>query len=71
MKDQEIISLLHDIKQPTFFSRDDDFYDYRLCHSGYCLVYLDIKKGEVANFIRRFLRHDKFKTKAKRMGTVA
>ena len=68
MKDREIIPFLHQQSQPTFFTRDDDFYDRKLCHVGYCLVYLDVRKEEAATFIRRLLRHRAFKTKAKRMG---
>lgn len=70
MKDREIIPFLHQLKQPTFFTRDDDFYERKLCHAGYCLVYLDIRKEEVATFVRRILRQKSFKTKAKRMGKV-
>lgn len=70
MKDREIIPFLHQLKQPTFFTRDDDFYVPRLCHAGYCLVYLDVRKEEVAIFARRILRHPEFNTKAKRMGKV-
>lgn len=70
MKDREIIPFLHLLKQPTFFTRDDDFYERRLCHAGYCLVYLDVRKEEVAIFVRRVLRHPALKTKAKRMGKV-
>ena len=70
MKDKEIIPLLHQLNQPTFFTRDDDFYERKLCHAGYCLVFLDVRKGEVATFVRRVLRHKMFNTKAKRMGRV-
>ncbi len=70
MKDQEIIPFLHQLKQPTFFTRDNDFYKRQLCHTGYCLVYLDIRKTEVATFVRRILRHSSLSTKAKRMGKV-
>jgi hypothetical protein len=34
------------------------------------LVYLDVRKEEVALFIRRLLRHQAFNTNAKRMGNV-
>ncbi len=61
---------MHQLNQPTFFSRDDDFYKRQLCHARYCLVYLDVRKEEVAIFVRRLLRHQAFKTKAKRMGKV-
>jgi hypothetical protein len=70
MKDREIISLLHDQNRPTFFTRDDDFFDRNLCHTGYCLVHAAVEKNEVAVFIRRFLRHPRFNTRAKRMGSV-
>ncbi len=70
MKDHEIIPFLHQLNQPTFFSRDDDFYKRRLCHSGYCLVYLDVRRGDTSVFVRRVLRHMAFKTKAQRMGKV-
>jgi hypothetical protein len=70
MKDREIIPFLHQLNQPTFFTRDDDFYERRLCHAGYCLVYLEVRKEEAAIFVRRVLRQTAFKTKAKRMGKV-
>jgi len=70
MKDSEIVSLLHELPGPTFFTRDDDFYDASLCHPGYCLVYTAVEKNEVAVFARRLLRHPQLNTKAKRMGSV-
>ena len=70
MKDHEIIALLHRLRRPTFFTRDEDFYARHLCHARYCLVYLAVAKDEVAPFVRRLLRHREFDTVAKRMGTV-
>lgn len=70
MKDIEIISLLHDLPRPTFLTRDDDFFERNLCHTGYCLVYTAVQKNEVAIFTRRLLKHPEFNTKAKRMGSV-
>jgi hypothetical protein len=37
----------------------------------YGLVWLDAAPEEAAMFIRRFLRHPRFRTKANRMGIVA
>ena len=71
MKDEEIIPLLLQQRRPTFFTRDDDFHNRRLCHAKYCLVYMDVDKYEVAGFVRRLLRHPACRTQAKRMGTVA
>jgi len=70
MKDKEIIPLLHRLRRPTFFTRDEDFYDRNLCHKEYCLIYLAVRKDEVAVFIRRLLRHHLFNTAAKRMSSV-
>lgn len=70
MKDDEIIPFLRQLAQPTFFTRDLDFYKRNLSHMSYCIVYLEVRKEESAVFIRRFLRHPRFNTKAKRMGKV-
>jgi hypothetical protein len=70
MHDDEIIPLLLEQRRPTFFTRDDDFHDRRLCHAKYCIVYLAVDKYEVATFVRRFLRHPACNTQAKRLGTV-
>jgi hypothetical protein len=70
MKDKEIIPFLHQLRDTAFFTRDLGFFDHSLCHSRYCLVCLAVGKDEVAVFVRRFLRHPEFDTKAKRMGVV-
>lgn len=70
MQDDEIIPLLHQLRRPTCFTRDADFYDRQLCHARYCLVFLDIKKYEAATFVHRILRHHKCNTRSKRMGTL-
>ncbi|PKO21820.1 MAG: hypothetical protein CVU38_12575 [Chloroflexi bacterium HGW-Chloroflexi-1] len=70
MADNKIIPFLHQLRRPTFFTRDGDFYEPGLCHAEYCLVYLAVGKDEVASFVRRFLHHSEFDTKAKRIGTI-
>ena len=70
MKDREIVSFLQQIRRPTFFTRDDDFFKPQLCHTRYGLVYLDVEKYESAFFIRRFLKHKEFNTQARRMGNI-
>ena len=70
IQDDEIIPLLHQLRRPSFFTRDADFFDHQLCHQGYCLVYLDVDKYEAALFIRRVLRHPELNTQVKRMGAV-
>ncbi len=70
IKDPDIIPLLHRLKRPTFFTHDRDFFQQRLAHWAYCLVWLEVFDGEAAWFIRAFLRHERFNTAAKRMGLV-
>lgn len=70
IKDQAIIPFLHQLRRPTFFTRDRDFYDRHLCHPGYCLVWLDVDRSQVADYVRRVLRHTRLNTQVKRMGTV-
>lgn len=62
--------MLHQLRRPTFFTFDSDFYRRNLCHTDYCLVYLAVRQKEAATFIRRFLRHSEFDTQTKRMGSV-
>ena len=70
LQDEEIIPLLNRLHRPTFFSRDWDFYERRLCHARFCLVYLSVEKDKVAIFVRRLLRHPAFDSETKRMGKV-
>ena len=70
MKDREIIPLLHEAGQATFFTLDGDFYKRQLCHRQYCLIYLDVEEDLAAEYIRRVLRHRSLNTKAKRLGLV-
>ena len=69
--DTNIIPLLHRLKKATLFTQDKDFFKQNLCHSAYCLAWIDGKPGEAALYLRRFLRHRQFATQAKRMGVVA
>lgn len=70
LQDEAIIPLLHTLPRPTFFTRDDGFYQRDLCHRAYCLVYLAVGQYEAASFVRRFLRHPAFATHARRRGSV-
>ena len=70
MQDEEIISLLHRMDRPTFFTMDADYYFRRWRHRAYCLVFLDIDDRSFAKYVRRVLRHPELNSKAKRMGCV-
>jgi uncharacterized protein DUF5615 len=70
MDDDQIISFLHQQPGTTFFTRDRDFWERGLCHARYCLVCLFVKRSQTASFVRRFLQHPSFVTRARRMGKV-
>ena len=70
LADQNIIPLLLRLNRPTPFTQDGDFDNRRWCHPDYCLVVLRIPEPQAAGYIRRVLRHPRFKTWAGRRGTV-
>jgi hypothetical protein len=70
IQDDEILSFLHQLPRPTFFTRDLGFYRREMCHRQYCIVCLGIAPSEVAMFVRRVLRHGALNTRVKRMRTV-
>jgi hypothetical protein len=70
MQDDAIIPFLIKRRRNTFFTRDADFYDRRLCHAHYGIVHLAVHINETANFVRRLLRHPEFRTQASRLGKV-
>ena len=70
MLDDEIISLLMRLRQPTFFTRDLRFYDAKNRSAKYCIVCLAVGQQEAAVFVRKTLRHRAFNSRAKRMGKV-
>ncbi len=70
MSDENIIPLLLELRRPTLFTLDADFYWPSLRHDRYCLVWLNVRGVEAAEYIRRFLRHPEFNTQAKRMSAV-
>ena len=71
MQDDEIITLLRTLRRPSFFSRDRDFFKKTLCSDNYCSAFLDVAPLDVAQYVRRVLRHPEFKTWSQRIGRVA
>ena len=69
--DPNIITASHHPKQPTFFTRDKDFFSRELCHNAYCLVWLNVPRAESAQFIRAFLHQPGFRIRADLMGVTA
>jgi hypothetical protein len=70
LQDEAVPSLLVRARHPTFFTRDQGFYEPRVCHARYCVVCLVVGRDEVAAFVQRLLRHPHFDSHVKRLGTV-
>ncbi len=70
LTDEQVLPFLRRLRRPTFFTRDGDFFDRRLCHARYALVHLAAQREEVVVFVRRFLSHPVLDAQAKRMGAV-
>ncbi|MBI1926164.1 hypothetical protein HYR99_18170 [Candidatus Poribacteria bacterium] len=74
IKDDRVLQLLHTLKQPTFVTIDDGFWDKNLRHPGYCILYFafsDDQQDQIPPLLRQLFRFDAFKTKRARMGKVA
>jgi hypothetical protein len=74
IKDERVASILHTIKHPTFITIDDAFWDRRLRHNGYCMLYFVLRHDEqrdLPELLHRLLRLPEFRTRAARMGRVA
>lgn len=69
-QDPQIIPLLLQLKKPTFFTRDFDFFRPQLRHPRYCLVWLNVRPDKAAFHVRRLLRHRDFRTHEQRLGKV-
>jgi hypothetical protein len=66
----EIIPLLHRSRRPVFFTHDLGFFDSSLRHRNYAIVCLDVSDKEAAAYVRRFLRHPRFRANKQRLGKV-
>ena len=70
IQDDNLLPFLHRQRRATLFTLDDDFFQRRLCHPAYALVWLDVRADDAAEYLRRLLRHPRFRAVGKRMGTV-
>ena len=70
LQDDEIVVALRRLNNATLFTRDVGFYRPEVRHRAYCIVVMKVGQYEVARFVRRFLRHADFNSRAKRMGKI-
>lgn len=71
--DDRVPEILLTCHEPTFITIDSDFFKPRLCHSRYCIVYVDVdfrRQQEIPRLLRQLFRHARFKSHAQRMGKI-
>ncbi len=74
LKDDRILQILRNQKQPTFVTLDAGFFHKRRCDRRYYLIYFVVprqQQNRIPSLRRQLLRLSEFKTKAARMGKVA
>ena len=71
VSDEDLVRSLRRLKKPLVITQDEDFFEFRWLHKDYGLIWLDVNPDQVADNVRRFLRHPDFDTQKKRMGVVA
>jgi hypothetical protein len=73
LTDENIRTILHQLKRRTLVTIDDHFYKREYCDKKYCLIYFDVpltKQDEIPDLFRRLIRLAEFKTSKNRMGKV-
>jgi hypothetical protein len=72
--DDRVPEILRTLKKPTFVTIDQGFWNRRLCHPGYCILYFEFTTAEqqkLPALLRQLFRLPEFCTRAARMGKVA
>jgi hypothetical protein len=72
--DERVPEILRTLKQPTFVTIDQDFWDRDFCHPSYGILYFALRseeQGVIPDLLRALLRRPDCHTRARRMGKVA
>jgi hypothetical protein len=72
--DDRAPTILRTLRQPTFVTIDQDFWDRNLCQPSYCILYFGLRDQEqrlIPDLLRALLRRQEFRTRAARMCKLA
>ncbi len=72
--DDRVPEILRTLKQATFITIDQGFWDRSLCHPNYGILYFSLRSDQeelLPPLLRALLRRPEFRTRASRMGKVA
>lgn len=73
IRDDRIPEILLTLKSPTFLTIDHGFWDARLCHPKYCILYFALRDDQqqlIPGLLRALLRRAEFRSRSNRMGKV-
>lgn len=71
--DDRVPEILLTLRQPTFVTIDQGFWDRRLCNPGYCILYFGLSDAQqhlIPRLLRQLFLTPEFRTRTKRMGKV-
>ena len=74
IRDERVPEILRTLRSPTFLTIDSGFWNARLCHPGYCILYFALRDDQqrlIPALLRALLRRAEFRSRSKRMGKVA
>ncbi|MBI4603436.1 MAG: hypothetical protein HY721_15900 [Planctomycetes bacterium] len=72
--DDRVPELLLRLKQPTFVTIDQGFWERRLCNLGYCILMFALRDDQqvlLPGLLRKVMAKAEFLTRGRRMGAVA
>ena len=72
--DERVPAILRTLKQPTFITIDVHFWDRRLRHPDYAILYFvlrDDEQDQLPGLLRTLFRRVEFRTRSRRMGKVS
>ena len=72
--DERVPEILCTLKKPTFITIDHGFWNRRLCHEKYCIVFAELTSSQqhlIPSLLRRLFRLTEFRTRGARMSKVA
>jgi hypothetical protein len=73
IRDDRVPEILLTLKSPTFITIDHGFWNARLCHPGYCVLFFALRDDQqqlIPGLLRALLRRAGFRHRGDRMGKV-
>src|SRR5713226_3968969 len=67
IRDDRIPEILLTLKSPTFITIDHGFWDARLCHPGYCILYFALRDDQqqlIPTLLRALMRRAEFRSRS-------